>query len=213
TAGLHFPEDIILYKVPNAYPIGAEKILISEILKDPMGKNEIPAESGILVLNVQTVYSIFTSVTLDQPVTTRLITVANLIDRTAKVVKIRLGMKVHDIMEAVYPGMVNVFAGGGLMQAYRADEDAVADRNVNFLAAGMFPKYKESPQCSKCGACTDKCPAGLKVNLIADLVDHGKLKETLKYHATDCIGCGSCSYYCLAGRNLSAKVKAAKEAV
>jgi Na+-translocating ferredoxin:NAD+ oxidoreductase RnfC subunit len=49
------------------------------------------------------------------------------------------------------------------------------------------------------------------VNRIANLVDQGKLKEAATLNAKQCIGCASCSYSCLAGRNLAAKVKLAKD--
>jgi Na+-translocating ferredoxin:NAD+ oxidoreductase RnfC subunit len=53
----------------------------------------------------------------------------------------------------------------------------------------------------------------LKVNVIADLVEQGKLGGMEKFHVTECIGCGCCSYSCLAGRDLASKVKIAKEAM
>ncbi|MDD3172401.1 MAG: RnfABCDGE type electron transport complex subunit D [Herbinix sp.] len=209
--GLNFKKDILVHKVANLYPTGAEKILIKEVLNLTLRKEQIPAESGILVLNVQTVYSIYKAIYLNCPADTRFLTVANLRDKTAQVVKVRLGMKLQDIMTAVYPQELGFFAGGGLMQAHSAAEDAVLDPSINFIATGAFPKYKESPQCSQCGNCISNCPAGLMVNRIADLVDQGKLQDTLKYNPNECISCGSCSYFCLAGRNLAAKVKAAKK--
>lgn len=211
TEGIELPDQIQIAKVPEDYPVGAEKILIAQILAKQIATDQIPAVCGILVLNVQTLYAIYQAVYSNKPVDTRYLTVANLKEKSAKVVKVRLGMKIHEVMEAVYPGVISVFAGGGLMQSHLADEDEVVGKNVNFIATSLFPKYKESPQCSKCGNCSSNCPAGLKVNLIADLVDSGKAGETDKYHVRECISCGSCSYSCLAGRNLSAKVKIAKE--
>jgi Na+-translocating ferredoxin:NAD+ oxidoreductase RnfC subunit len=210
--GLNYSEPIYVHQVPNSYPIGAEKILIEEVLKQNINYNEIPAVSGILVLNVQTVYSIYQAVILNKAVDTRFLTVANLKEKSAKVVKVKLGIKIQEVMEAVYPGIINIFVGGGIMQAHLAEEEDIVDNHVNFLATGMFPSYKESPQCSKCGECNRNCPSGLKVNLIADLVDQGRINQVEKFHVIKCIGCGSCSYSCLAGRDMASKVRAAKEA-
>ena len=99
------------------------------------------------------------------------------------------------------------------MQAYLSDEDAVIDHSVNWIATGTYPSYKESPQCSKFGNCIKSCPSGLKVNLIADLVDQGRVEETEKFYVSECISCGSCSYSCPAGRNLAARVKTAKNSL
>jgi Na+-translocating ferredoxin:NAD+ oxidoreductase RnfD subunit/ferredoxin len=204
-------EGMTLCKVPDRYPVGAERILINELLGIQLSPKQLPASNGILVLNVQTVYSIYEAVYLGKRADTRFLTVADLKTKTAKVVKVRLGMTLREVMDEVYPGVLNLFAGGGIMQAYVAEDTAIIDKNVNFIATGAYPHYKETPQCSKCERCVVNCPAGLKVNKIVQLVDAGKIKDTVKYSVSDCIGCGSCSFSCLAGRNLSARVAMAKE--
>ena len=205
--------EVQVVKISDRYPMGAERILIKEVLKKSLSKEQLPSQEGILVLNVQTVYSIYRAVYLNQPINTRFLTVADLKLKNAKIVKVKLGSKVQEILEVVYPGNVSVFAGGGLMQAYVADEDAVTDETVNFIAAANHPKYKESPQCSHCGECSDHCPGGLKVYRVAELIDQGATAALEKYHVQDCIQCGSCSYLCPAGRNLAAKVKKARDFV
>jgi Na+-translocating ferredoxin:NAD+ oxidoreductase RnfC subunit len=187
--------------------------LISEVLHKQLEHNQIPAKQGILVLNVQTVYSIYEAVLGNKKAETRFITVADLKSQKAKVVKVRLGMKVQEILEAAFPGAVNAYVGGGLMQSHLAEENDVVDRNVNFIASAGLPRYKESPQCSGCGICTRNCPAGLSVRRIADLVDQGDKEAAASYHPELCISCGSCSYSCLAGRNLAMRVKAAREVI
>lgn len=213
TKGLNYNDEIIIHQVPDKYPAGAEKILIQEVLHLPVSNKQNPADCGILVLNVQTVYSIYRAIYLNKSIDSRFLTVADLKDRTARVVKVPLGMKLYDIMNAVYPGRKRVFAGGGIMQSHIASEEDVVDKNTNFIAAAALPKFKESPQCSRCGNCISHCPSGLAVNKIADLVDQGRLQETVKYNPMECINCGSCSYSCLAGRNLAVKIKAAKDVV
>lgn len=213
TTGLNYSDNLLIHRVPDVYPMGAERILINKILQKQISSDQIPAKQGILVLNVQTVYAIFEAVVENKPITSRFITVADLKKKIVQVVKVSLGMKIRDIMDAVYPGVVNIFAGGGLMQAYLTDEEAAIDKTVNFLATGTFPSYKESPQCSHCGQCSKNCPSGLNVTRIVELADQGKLAETKQYRIQDCIGCGSCSYSCLAGRDLASKVKMAKDAL
>ena len=208
--GLKLPEPVKMHKTAGSYPAGAQKQLVKEILNIQLDKEEIPAKYGILVLNVQTVYSIYQAIYLNKRAETRYLTVASQRRKTAQAVKVKLGMKLIDIMEAVYPGESNLFAGGGMMQVYHAGEECVVDKNTNFITAAAFPGFKESPQCSRCGSCAAHCPVKLKVNKIADLVDRRRLEDAMKYHPADCIECGSCSYLCPAGRNLAAKVTAAK---
>ncbi len=212
-AGLEYSGKIELRQVPDSYPIGFERLLIKEVLGRELSNSQIPAEAGVLILNVQTVYAIWKAVCLNRMIDTRILTVADLKLKTAQVVKVKLGSSLRAVMEAVYPGEINIFAGGGAMQAYLAEDTSVVDKNTNFIATGSFPNYKESPQCSHCGSCREHCPRGLKVDVIAELVEQGKQKDTSKYHAEDCISCGSCSYSCPGGRNLAAKVKLAKESL
>ena len=209
--GLPTSAEFKIQQVPDRYPVGAEKILIEAVLKQCLSSDQIPAVAGILVLNIQTVYAVYQAVLQNRPVTTRYVTVANLMNRTARVVKVTLNRKLPEIMAAIYPGTVNIFAGGGIMQSYLAEDEAVVDHKVNFIAVGKMPDYKESPQCSKCGECNRNCPAGLPVKEIADLVDRGRLQDVAKYRVKECLSCGSCSYFCLAGRNLSARIKKARD--
>jgi ferredoxin len=209
--GLAFPSPVRLHRVPDYYPAGAEKALIREVLKNSVAEGEIPAEKGILVLNVQTVFSIYEAVRLNRMADTRFITVADAGRRTGTVARVRLGAGAHSVVEGVFPCTAVVFTGGGMMNAQIASDDAVVDKAVNFLAAGKLPDYRESPLCSRCGLCSAVCPARLHVQEIAGLVDEGHMERTAQFRPEMCMACGSCSHVCLAGRNLSAKVSVARE--
>lgn len=190
-----------LYQVPDFYPAGAECFLIREILHRQM--DEIPAEKGILVLNVQTVIAIYRAVVLDEDISSRALTVANLKEQTGQVVFASLGEKVSEVVNRVYPNPTVIFTGGGLMQGIISDDAAVITPQVNLIATGNIPKYKESVQCSRCAICLTHCPAGINVRKIADLVDGGRKHEAKAYHPEKCIQCGVCSFLCPAGRKLS----------
>ncbi|WP_265445542.1 RnfABCDGE type electron transport complex subunit D [Acetivibrio straminisolvens] len=210
-SGLEFPGDIDIVEVPGFYPIGAERILIENTLKIKLPHDVIPANAGILVLNVQTLLSVYEAVYLNRKADSKYITVANLNKKQARVLKVKLGSKISEIANAVYPGEGPIFTGGGLMAARRIDDNEEVIRTTNFIAISQFPYYKESVLCSKCAICVRKCPSGLEVYKIAELVDNNNLDAVSKYNIKKCISCGTCSYYCLAGRNLSYKMKIAKE--
>ena len=98
-----------------------------------------------------------------------------------------------------------------MMQSRMAEEGDKVEKSVNFIAVARMPVYKESPLCSKCGLCMSVCPFGLEAGRISDLADVGRLMDTVKYRPGECMSCGSCSYVCMAGRNLSARVGEVKE--
>jgi Na+-translocating ferredoxin:NAD+ oxidoreductase RnfC subunit len=211
--GINFPKDILLKSVPNYYPAGAERILIKEVIGKTLFFDQFPSSQGILVLNIQTVYSIYNAVYGNKHDKSRYLTVANLKEGKSQVVKVSSDTLVNEIAGSLYPGEMPVFRGGGLMQACMAEDGDKVGENTNFIAIGEFPRYKESLVCSKCYECVKNCPAGLNVCKIANLVDEERYGLLFNYVPQKCISCGSCSYVCLAGRNLSSRVKKAKDYV
>lgn len=206
------PEGISIRKVRDYYPAGYENNLIKSVLKKNVPSGFIPAKLGILVLNVQTVLSVYEAVCHNKKADCKYITIADVSAGTSVVAKVRTGSLVMDALNNVYPDKRTVFTGGGIMQARMAQDDDTIGNDTNMIAAASIPRYKESPLCSKCGACVFNCPQGLLANRIADMVDKGCEKEASKFSPELCIGCGLCSYVCPAGRNLSARVLEAKTA-
>ena len=212
TKEIHSTSEIKMIKVPDYYPVGAERILIKEVLGEEFSNYEIPSKSGILVLNVQTLYTIYEAVN-NKKADTKFITVADIKKQSGYVVKVKLGMRVHDIIKGLGLDSKNVYFGGGAMQCQLADEEDVIDKTLNFIAISEAPKFKGSPLCSKCGFCRGNCPAGIRVDQIAELVYKGEMQKLKRFKAEKCIQCGNCSRVCLAGRNLATKVKVAKEII
>lgn len=212
TFGIKLPESVSVRRVRDYYPAGYENDLIKSILKRSVPSGFIPAKLGILVLNVQTVISVYEAVCLNKKADSKYITIADITAGTSVVAKVRAGSLAMDAINAVYPDRNLIFTGGGLMQVKMAQDDDRIENSTNFIAAAPMPRYKESPLCSSCGACVTNCPQGLLANRIANLVDNGSEKEASKYSPELCIGCGLCSYICPAGRNLSARVLEAKKA-
>jgi ferredoxin len=211
-----FPDGVLISRVPNRYPAGAERILVRRVTGTALSPDSVPAREGFLVLNVQTVCAIRDAALAPEGIPPaigggKLITVAEFATRSAKAVLVASGERLVDIAAREFPGTDPVFAGGGLMQAWRAGDTDVVDRNVNFIARGKTPHFKESPQCSRCGRCSDACPAGLDVRRIADAVDAGELDDAKRLGSDRCLSCGGCAMVCLAGKNLSRRTALAKE--
>ena len=211
--GLAFPEPVRLRTVKDFFPVGFEKLLIENVMKMKLPDATIPADKGILVLNVQTVIAIYEAVFMNKKMSNKYITVADLKTTEARTVKVKTGDSIQRVIDAVFPSRQPVYAGGGIMQAHMADDDELVDKNTNFIAVSELPRYKESPFCSKCAACASNCPRGLPVYKIAELADEKKWEEAVKYNPDKCIRCGLCSYVCLSGRNLSARVGEAKDSM
>lgn len=202
-------ENVEIIKLPNIYPAGAEKVIISRVLHKELDSNLIPAKDGILVLNLQTVYAIYEAVYLKRRADSRYLTVANFKTKENWVVRVKLGEKVETVIRRLSLNSNIIFCGGGMMQSHLAEDGEVVGKATNFIAIADFPRYKESLLCSGCGLCMKYCPVKLKVAQIAQLVSSGKMEAVLSHHPEKCLNCGTCSYVCLAGRNLSLKIKEA----
>jgi len=206
TESFSIPEPVVMHRLPDRYPYGAERLLTEKLLGISIPENSYPAQYGVLVVNVQTVLYAYEAACCNENADTRYITVADLPEGTGLVAKVRLGDRISDIIERTVGKKGMSFAGGGVMQAHEATEDEVVGRSTNFVAVGMLPNYKESTQCINCGLCRMYCPMGLDVRKIAELVDKGKLLEAQASNPRSCLNCGICSYVCLAGRNLSGRM-------
>lgn len=209
--GISSLRNLKVYKVLDYYPAGAEKELIKRILGKNLAHNIITPIEGILVFNVQTVYSIYEAVIKNKKADSKFITVANLNKKTGIVIRTKLGVKVYDIIRDLYKQNGLVYCGGGAMESHEAAEEEIVDKQTNFIAITNYPDYKESPQCSGCGACILICPSGLRINKISELIENEDLKGTKRYSPEKCISCGSCSYVCPAGKKLSIQMRRARE--
>lgn len=203
--------DIKTVLVPDNYPAGAEKILIRQILNIRLDYDDIPAEKGILVLNLQTVYAVYEAVIKNNKADTRFITVSDINKKISYIVKVKLGTPIYEIVNKLRFREGDVFAGGGAMQCRLALEDDIITKSINYIAIGAAPRYKESPLCSKCGLCRRNCPSGLLVDKIYAHVKEEEWSQLKDFEPQKCLQCGNCSRVCLAGRNLFISVKKAKE--
>lgn len=191
------------HKVPNRYPVGAEKILIQEILGIHMEQNDIPAGKGILVLNVQTVFSIYEAVCRGCQADTRFLTVADITTGEAVIARVSLHTNVNDTLIRIMGDRKEktVFFGGGIMMAGKAVSDDVIDAKTNFIGFGNELVYRQNEKCKKCGACVRNCPMDIQVSKIIQALEKGDTVKAIEFQPENCIKCGTCTYFCRAGKN------------
>jgi Na+-translocating ferredoxin:NAD+ oxidoreductase RnfC subunit len=200
--------------VPDRYPMGAEKILAEHVLGISLAPKDIPAEKGILIMNVQTLYTIYEAVYLNRPATSRLITVADLATGEAVIARANLGTSVTELTDKIIKRYNNqtVYVGGGILTARKVSPGEKLSVKINLIAYGMAAEYDRTAKCRNCGACARKCPMKLKVNKIVQLQERHK-GNVREFHPELCLSCGSCTYHCAASKNIMEIVTAAKEAV
>ena len=188
-------------EVAGRYPMGEEHFLIKELLGIPMDKSEIPAKSGILVMNVQTVFQICRLVNkLDTDA--RFVTLANLKTGEARVAYVTSEDRIHTLLEAIYPGKGTYYAGHGVLGAHKAAKDETFAETINFAAVGEDTLISDQNLCKKCGGCSRRCPMGISVKDIVLAREKNEKADISRFHPEQCIHCGSCTFFCHASKNV-----------
>lgn len=203
---INFNNVIIASKenIPSKYPMGAEKILIKYLLGIDIGKDEVPADKGILVMNIQTVYSIYEAFYKEKSNKTRYITVGNLNNGMGEVVKVEIGQTVGEILSKTnisYESSEKIYIGMGAMESHDASLNTKISLEDNFIAFGEAAIFNDDEKCKGCGGCTRKCPMGVDVHEIIKAIDSGNAEDLKRYSIDNCIMCGTCSYFCRASKN------------
>lgn len=196
-----------LVKVPAKYPLGYENILISSILGINLLKDEVPAEKGFLVLNLQTVFAIGKIIKDGEKISSRYLTVSNLHTGLSFIANVSFGTKIKTVAEKLFPGEEHVFAGGGAMIAHLAANDENVSSETCFIGIGEKVEYTNGAKCKGCGGCSAKCPMKLDIKALARAIEKGTESKLSKAQYENCISCGTCSYLCMAGKDLHSLVQ------
>lgn len=192
-----------IVKVPNKYPMGEEHILVQQVLGIELGKEQCPADCGILVLNVQTLIAITEAMQGMYPEQSKYITVADLRNGQAAIARVTIGMRASDIIGQIFPGSKNgiLYVGGGVMFAEKASYDTLVDEHTGMIAYGEKIPFAADAKCKKCGKCSSRCPMGVKVHKLIATYEKNPKGDWSEFGIENCIQCGTCSYVCGAERD------------
>lgn len=205
--------DIDVVSLPSLYPQGAEKVIIYNSTGRIVGEGELPADKGVIVINVSTTGFIYRYSQTGMPLVTRRLTVDGNAVREPKNVCAVIGTSFRELLEFCNTDIdliIKLIGGGPMMGMSVPDIDMPVVKTSNaLLAINRFDMRKPSA-CIRCGRCVKACPVNLmpaeidKAYKIRDIEDLKSLKVML------CMNCGSCTYVCPANRNLAETNQLAK---
>lgn len=184
--------NIKVYSLPDAYPNGYERYLVSEILG--LTYDRLPIEVGVINENVSTIYAIYEMLKYHKPLTERIVTLAGEGVKNPCNYKLKIGtnlsellMKTNNFKKIKNPILI---AGGAMMGKSIASDDFIITKDVNCVLLLEENQEKVYP-CIKCGKCSEVCSVGIIPSKILD-----DPKRALDFKINKCVSCGLCSYVC-----------------
>ncbi|MFZ3185870.1 MAG: electron transport complex subunit RsxC [Pseudomonas sp.] len=202
--------------LPTKYPSGGEKQLIQLLTGAEVPSGGLPADIGMLCLNVGTVVAIHAAVIEGRPLISRITTLTGAALSRPMNVEALIGTPVGELLDfaGLQEAQLDRLLLGGPMMGFSLPSLAVPlIKTSNCLLASTASELPAPPPalpCIRCGDCADVCPASLlpqQLHFFALGQQHEQLKA---HHLFDCIECGACAYVCPSSIPLVQYYRAAK---
>jgi len=176
--------NISLRLMPDLYPLGLKEVLIKEL-------NLETKKHDVIYLTIQDVYAIYNVLKKKRPITEKLITVSGDKLSKQKVVNVKIGSTIKDIIgnnfkivDDNYKIIIN-----GLLGGYEIDNlNFIITPDIESIFINSIENSKERA-CINCGMCHTRCPYE------CDPKNNRFMRK--------CISCGVCSYVCSAKINFN----------
>ena len=205
--------------LPEGYPQGAEKILIYNTTGRIVPEGKLPADVGVLVMNVTTLAVLEKYVRTGMPLVEKCITVDGSAVKEPKNIIAPIGTSINDVIEAA-GGLVTdagkVLYGGPMMgiAVYSTEDPILKNTNAITAISKKDARPKKDNPCIHCGRCVSACPMGLNPTAFARALkvdDPTDRAERLSREKVGlCIECGCCSFVCPSKRPLVENNRLAK---
>ena len=170
--------NIELKLMPDLYPLGHKDILIDEL-------NLLKNNNKITYLTIEDVLAIYNVLRKKKPITEKIITVSGNAIEKAKVINVKIGTSLKDILNNNNIKIINdnyKIIINGLLSGYEVEsKDIVITKKIKSIFINLLDQ-EEAKECINCGLCHRKCPVG------CDVRNNFKLEK--------CINCGICTYIC-----------------
>lgn len=197
-------DGITVVPLKTKYPQGSEKHIIKAVTGREVPSGGLPADAGVVVINVDTANSISTAIDTGMPLITRIVTVGGDAMKEARNFRVRIGTPVKDVIEAAGGFCAEpdkILLGGPMMGTAIASTEVPIIKGTGAVLAFTKKAAPTTGKCMRCGKCVDACPMHLQPLLLRAYGKKGDLDMLKKLNITDCIECGVCSYLCPGRQN------------
>jgi len=199
------------FTLKPTYPSGHPYLLVRKIMGE-----EAPEDMGILVISIEKLLSMVHILRDGQPQTEKVLTVAGKSVSEPRVLKVRIGTLVSDILSHCEIGLENndrLIIGGPMRgTAYFSPDYPITQHSDAVIVqdATEIIEVTDNP-CINCGECVRICPVNLQPHLLGRYSEFGLFSETRRYDIGVCIECGLCAYVCPSRRPMLQYIQFAKD--
>ncbi len=209
---------IKIFPLKPKYPQGAEKQLIYSITKRKVPSGGLPADVGVIVMNIDTVYQISKTFRTGMPLTKRVVTVSGDAISEPTNFEVYTGVTFEYLINAAggFSSDVNKIIMGGPMMGISQYSIAppVIKTTSSILALNEIgDNYDDYSPCIRCGKCVDNCPMHLMPLYLNKYSLSQDLEKCEEYNILDCIECGLCSYLCPGKQGLLHNIRVSKQKI
>jgi electron transport complex protein RnfC len=211
------PDDLPCEIVPleAKYPQGAEKMLITAVLKREVPSGKLPIDAQVLVQNVGTVAGIGDLFSFGLPLIERVVTVTGPGIRTPSTLVVPVGTELQEVLDycgGLKENVRQVLFGGPMMGAPQQNLQVPVMKGTSGILCLTDDQvsYRKEYPCIRCATCVDACPVYLNPSELGQLARVRRWDEMVDYHIWDCMECGSCSYVCPSNIPLVQRFRVAK---
>lgn len=208
--------------LPSKYPQGAEKVLIYNTTGRVVPEGKLPADVGVLVMNITTLANIAKYVLTGMPLVERTFTVDGSAIANPMNLIAPIGTPIGAVIEFVggtSDEVGKVLYGGPMMgvPVQSVAEPIIKTTNAITVMSRKDSIKADSIACVHCGRCVAACPMGLNPTSFSKALEIeskeekvGRLEEN---KINLCMECGCCSFVCPSLRPLVQNNRLAKTVV
>ena len=209
--------NIQVKKVGNYFPQGWELEVIKSALGIKIPVGELPANHGVMVLNVSTIVGFYRAVRYNEPVIKRNFTVSGDGIKYPQNFRVRIGTQIKDLIE-LCGGYTDdekdkiFIMGGPMMGQSSVRDDAIVSKTSTSVIILNRDIEDEEP-CVRCASCVYSCPVGLMPVQIMNAVKSKNTDALKDLNVKKCIECGLCTYTCTSKIHILEYIRKAKRMV
>ncbi len=207
-------DNVKVVRLKTIYPQGAEKSIIYATTSVIVEEGKLPADCGVIVMNISTVGFIGSYFNNGIPLISKRVTIDGDLVTNPQNLQVPIGTSIKDIFEYcnISDDYGKVLMGGPMMGIPVLSIDTPIIKNNNAIVI-LSKKASEPPvttACIRCGKCINVCPMSLMPARLEKAYDKHDTVLLTQLSISLCINCGCCTYICPAKRHLAQKNQLAK---